>query len=261
MCEFCKIVKKQVPAHIIYESGSVISFLDNDPIQEGHVLIVPKEHVDSLDKLSEKVLFNVMKVASNVVAALKDIYGIEGYSMVQNGGKFCDFGHAHFNVFPRYENDGFGWKYPEGQFESSARVAKRIRKKVMNLQFFDVKDVKDEELKIAVIVAKYKGKLVLCKHKDRITWELPGGHREAGETILEAARRELYEETGAKEFSITPVCAYRVSRYAMLYYAEIENFDELPESEIECVEFFDELPENLTYPSIHPDLYDKAIKL
>lgn len=130
MCEFCKIIKKQTPAHIVYENDSVIAFLDIDPINEGHVLIVPKQHVDAIDKLPEQMLLEVMKTASNIVTALWQIYDMKGYSIMQNGGKFCDFGHAHFHVFPRYENDGFGWKYPEGSFAYTEKVAEKIREKI-----------------------------------------------------------------------------------------------------------------------------------
>lgn len=128
MCVFCEIINRQSPAHIIYEDSQVISFLDIAPIHEGHVLIVPKQHVDSIDQLSDDMLTDIMRVAKKIVPALKEIYGIEGYSMMQNGGKYCDFGHAHFHVFPRYDNDGFGWTYPEGESEYSDKVAERIRK-------------------------------------------------------------------------------------------------------------------------------------
>ena len=60
-------------------------------------------------------------------------------------------------------------------------------------------------LKFAVIIAKHNGKWVFCKHRERSTWEVPGGHREQGEDILETAKRELYEETGAINFEINPV--------------------------------------------------------
>lgn len=128
MCVFCEIINRQSPAHIVYEDSQIISFLDIAPIHEGHVLIVPKQHVDSIDQLSDDVLTDIMNVAKKIVAALKEIYGIEGYSMMQNGGKYCDFGHAHFHVFPRYDDDGFGWTYPEGESEYSDKVAERIRK-------------------------------------------------------------------------------------------------------------------------------------
>lgn len=130
MCDFCKIINKQLPAHVVYEDEQLISFLDIDPIHEGHVLIVPKRHIDSIEKLSDDEIIDIMGVARKIVVALKDIYGNEGYSIMQNGGKFCDYGHAHFHVFPRYDNDGFGWTYPEGESEYSERVAEKLRDKL-----------------------------------------------------------------------------------------------------------------------------------
>lgn len=127
MCDFCKIINKQLPAYVVYEDEQLISFLDIAPIHEGHVLIVPKQHVDSIEKLSDDEIIDIMGMARKIVVALKDIYGNEGYSIMQNGGKFCDYGHAHFHVFPRYDNDGFGWTYPEGESEYSGRVAEKLR--------------------------------------------------------------------------------------------------------------------------------------
>lgn len=130
MCDFCKIINKQLSAHIVYEDEQLISFLDIDPIHEGHVLIVPKKHVDSIEKLSDDELIDIMRVARKVVVTLKTVYGNESYSIMQNGGKFCDYGHAHFHVFPRYDNDGFGWTYPEGESKYSERVAEKLRDKL-----------------------------------------------------------------------------------------------------------------------------------
>lgn len=116
-----------------------------------------------------------------------------------------------------------------------------------------------------VMMAKYCGQWLFCKHRERTTYEIPGGHREEGESALEAARRELYEETGALSFEIQPVCIYGVCRageeesLGMLYYAEIHELGALPQSEIEAVERFDALPESLTYPFIQPHLYQKVM--
>ena len=52
---------------------------------------------------------------------------------MQNGGKCCDYGHAHFHVFPRYNNDGFGWVYPEGKSEYSESIAEELKEKITNL--------------------------------------------------------------------------------------------------------------------------------
>ena len=126
----------------------------------------------------------------------------------------------------------------------------------MEVIFLD--HVEDELLKFAVIISFYHGKLVLCRHKDRDTYEIPGGHREADESILDCAKRELFEETGAIAFDIEPLCAYatigknRVNVsgdiiYGMLFVADIRRMDKL---EYETSEIL--LVDNLTYPDIQP---------
>ena len=116
------------------------------------------------------------------------------------------------------------------------------------VRFYDAVD--DFLLKFAVIITKSSEKWVLCKHKERTTYEVPGGHREEGESIEETARRELYEETGALEYTIVPVRIYSVQKdsgqetFGMLYYAEVASFEEELHSEIEKVVLTEELPEN-----------------
>lgn len=139
----------------------------------------------------------------------------------------------------------------------------------MKVKFYE--SVDDSLLKFAVIISKADDKWVFCKHKKRNTYEVPGGHREDGEAILECAKRELYEETGAVEFDIKPICVYSVTgktrvnetgeeSFGMLYYADIMRFEKELYSEIEKVELFDELPDNWTYPLIQPLLIEEYRK-
>lgn len=135
------------------------------------------------------------------------------------------------------------------------------------VKFYD--NTNDNLLKFAVIISKANGKFVLCKHKERNTYEIPGGHREKGETVLEAAKRELKEETGAIDFTIKPVCVYSVKgktrvnenidneTFGMLYVADIFSFEEI-HSEIEKIIITDKLEYDWTYPLIQPKLMKEA---
>lgn len=138
---------------------------------------------------------------------------------------------------------------------------------MLKVRFYS--NVDDSLLKFAVIVARYNGKWVYCKHKERDTYEVAGGHREKGERIINTARRELFEETGAVEFDLVPVCVYSVTgenrvnesgeeTHGMLYYADIKTLGKLPESEIEKVCLLENLPSDLTYPLIQPELIKKV---
>lgn len=131
----------------------------------------------------------------------------------------------------------------------------------MKINFYE--DIEDRLLKFAVIVTKSEGKWVFCKHKDRDTLEIPGGHREKQESILQAAKRELMEETGAIDFYIRPICVYSVTgknsvnesgneTFGMLYYADVQRFKPELDSEIEKIELMNELPTAWTYPQIQP---------
>lgn len=93
--------------------------------------------------------------------------------------------------------------------------------------------------KFVVVLSRYDGRVLLSRHRERSTWETQGGHIEQGEAPMDAAKRELYEESGAEEFSLSPLCDY---------WAETKTFDALPE--------------NLTYPAITLVLfhYEKMMK-
>jgi len=135
----------------------------------------------------------------------------------------------------------------------------------MKIEFYNIKN-SNITPSIVVIYAKYKEKIIMCKHKERDTWEIPGGHIEKNETPKEAAERELYEETGEIDFKLKLVCKYsfyinEIKTYAMLYKADINTIKNLSESEIQCIELFEKITSNLTYPEIYKEIYKKVKSL
>jgi 8-oxo-dGTP diphosphatase len=131
----------------------------------------------------------------------------------------------------------------------------------MHCRTYELNELKS--YKYVVILSVYRGKILLSRHKERATWETQGGHIEAGETPLDAARRELYEESGAVKFSLTPAFDYWAAdetseANGMVFIADIEALAPLPESEMRETALFDALPDALTYPDITPVLFKKA---
>ena len=123
-----------------------------------------------------------------------------------------------------------------------------------------------ERYKYTVICTSYQGKWILSKHKKRNTWETQGGHIEDGETPLECAKRELFEESGIKDADIYPVCDYwgfnkQSCSNGMVFLAVVHSLGELPESEMKETKIFDTLPAELTYPQTSPKLYAEAKKV
>ena len=138
---------------------------------------------------------------------------------------------------------------------------------MVDVKFYDEAD--DSLLKFAVIIAKSAGKWVFCKHRKRNTYEIPGGHREPGEMIDDTARRELYEETGATDYTLRRVCVYSVTApdnfngeetFGMLYYADVFSFEEELHSEIEKIILSDQPVNDWTYPLIQPKLMEEAFR-
>ena len=120
-------------------------------------------------------------------------------------------------------------------------------------------------LRFVVIAARFCGSWVYVRHKERDTYEIPGGHIEPGEDPPVAAERELFEETGAVEFELFPVEVYSVTANGAnsgghLFFAEIRKLGNLPDYEMSERITLDGLPENLTYPKIQPLLFERVLK-
>ncbi len=133
----------------------------------------------------------------------------------------------------------------------------------MQVKFYDKSD--DGLLMCAVVIAKYNGRWLYCKHRDAVTFELPYGYRGEDEMIEDTARHALSRKTGAKKYTLKPVCTYSqdngdITVFGKLYYAEIKEMDPTLQAKGERVYYLDSHPDNQSCPELHPLLVQEAIR-
>lgn len=129
-CIFCKIVRGELPTNKVYEDEKTFAFLDINPVNPGHVLVVPKKHASDVFEIEEAEWDTVMRVVKKISLALEKSLKPTGINLGMNNksGAGQVVFHAHVHIMPRYPNDGHElWKgkpYPDGE---AARIAEKIR--------------------------------------------------------------------------------------------------------------------------------------
>ncbi|MFZ5365128.1 MAG: HIT family protein [Patescibacteria group bacterium] len=130
MCVFCKIVNNEIPGQKVYENDFVAAFLDINPVNPGHVLVVPKNHIESLLAASNEELSHLIIAVKTVAKAVLAALNYEAFNLELNNGAIAGqvVNHLHFHIVPRKEGDGLthwpGQQYREGEMEA---VAEKIR--------------------------------------------------------------------------------------------------------------------------------------
>lgn len=121
-CIFCKIVDGEIPAAKLLETDRILSFLDVNPVNEGHALVVPKRHAENLLDLRQKEMHAAIFAVQRVSRAVVRVTDADGFNVLQNNGKVSgqEIPHAHFHVIPRFEGDGFNLGWRQGSYEEGA---------------------------------------------------------------------------------------------------------------------------------------------
>ena len=110
-CLFCKIIKGEIPSYTVYEDEKVKVFLDINPNNDGHLLVIPKEHKTNLYEMDDETLLYMLNVIRTKLATLlKDKLAIDGLTISQNNDYGQEVKHFHIHVIPRYKNDKFPLK-------------------------------------------------------------------------------------------------------------------------------------------------------
>lgn len=130
-CIFCKIVKKEIPAEIVFEDEKVLAFLDINPVNPGHTLVIPKEHYPMMGDTPDELISAVYISGKKIMKAIKKAFAADFVAVAVVG---IDVPHFHAHLIPRYFNDGLAnfWphkKYGEGEMkETGKKIKNQIQK-------------------------------------------------------------------------------------------------------------------------------------
>jgi histidine triad (HIT) family protein len=137
-CIFCRIIQRTEPASIVYEDDSCIVIMDIQPVNSGHLLVIPKKHIPYLDDSKNDIGEYMFKIGIKMASALKSSdVKCEGVNYLMADGEAAgqEVFHAHLHVFPRFKSDGFGFRFPERYYEMPERkslddIASKIKSSI-----------------------------------------------------------------------------------------------------------------------------------
>jgi histidine triad (HIT) family protein len=118
-CIFCKIVKGEIPCHKVWEDENYLAFLDINPVNEGHVLLIPKKHHKNLEETPEEVVGEIFKKIPLLMKAIKKATNADYVAISVIG---VDVPHLHIHLIPRYFNDGMTSFWPTKKYDSGKDV-------------------------------------------------------------------------------------------------------------------------------------------
>lgn len=123
-CVFCQIVRGESPASFTYQDDTVVAFMDVQPITQGHMLVVPREHAVLMSDINETAAMRTFRVARKLGAVVRQTLGAGGVNLFVADGEvaFQDVPHFHVHVIPRYPKDGFGLTFPHSYEHPPARA-------------------------------------------------------------------------------------------------------------------------------------------
>lgn len=128
-CIFCKIIKKEIISSEIYRDDTVIAFMDIQPVNPGHVLVIPIQHYPYLKDIEPDIAAKMFVLAQKISNAIrKSNLQCEGINLFLADGEAAgqEIFHAHLHIFPRFKNDGFGLKFSEEYFNKPPRETLNI---------------------------------------------------------------------------------------------------------------------------------------
>ncbi len=131
-CIFCKIVSNEIPSVKVYEDDRVFAFMDINPLNDGHILIIPKAHAATIYEITEADFLAVTSATHKLAAAVKKALNPDGINLMQLNGRAANqvVPHLHIHIVPRWSGDGLTickWEMVAGDIEKVKAVAEQIQ--------------------------------------------------------------------------------------------------------------------------------------
>ncbi len=128
-CVFCGIVAGEIAAQVAHEDDDFVAFLDTRPVFKGHVLLVPREHIETLPDLPAASRDGFLAMAQRLATAMKDALGAQGSFVAVNNTVSQSVPHLHLHVVPRTKGDGLrGFFWPRTRYADDAEAADYARR-------------------------------------------------------------------------------------------------------------------------------------
>ncbi len=121
-CLFCKIVQGDIPASTVLETDDAVAFLDIQPVNLGHVLLVPKAHHANLTELPEALAAHTGSLLPRLCRAVQAATGADGFNVIVNNGAAAGqtIAHGHWHIIPRFHDDPVDWPWPHSEYLGDA---------------------------------------------------------------------------------------------------------------------------------------------
>jgi histidine triad (HIT) family protein len=117
-CVFCKIVRGEIPSSVVLETDDAVAFLDINPVNKGHVLLVPRAHHANLAELPDDLAASAGSLLPRLCRAVVAASGADGFNVIINNGRVAGqtVDHGHWHVIPRFHGDPVNWPWPHSQY-------------------------------------------------------------------------------------------------------------------------------------------------
>ena len=121
-CIFCKIIRNEIPSYKLYEDKNFLAILDIGPVNKGHVLLIPKKHIEDFFGLNENISKELVRVIQKLSKAVIKATKADGFNLMLNNKKAAGqlINHVHFHIIPRFKEDGLK-HWPQGKYKNNTK--------------------------------------------------------------------------------------------------------------------------------------------